>query len=61
MKLIFSLESCDINLDKTLFFLVQNPFLNVEMDSTWSKAPATLGLYRNNHSNLRIDQMQAGF
>lgn len=29
----FSPESGDINLHKSLFFVVQNPFMNAEMDS----------------------------
>jgi hypothetical protein len=32
-KWFFSLESGDINLHESLFFVVQNPFLNAEMDS----------------------------
>jgi hypothetical protein len=33
MKWFFSSESGDKNLHKSLFFVVQNPFMNVEMDS----------------------------
>jgi hypothetical protein len=32
-KWLFSPESGDINLHESLFFVVQNPFLNAEMDS----------------------------
>jgi hypothetical protein len=32
-KWLFSSESDDINLHESLFFVVQNPFLNAEMDS----------------------------
>jgi hypothetical protein len=42
-KWFFSPESGDINLHESLFFVVQNSFMNVE-----------IGLYQNNHLNLRI-------
>jgi hypothetical protein len=54
MKWLFSSESGNINLHESLFFVVQNLFLNVEMDSTCWKTPEALGLYKNNHSNLQI-------
>jgi hypothetical protein len=53
-KWFFSSESGDINFHESLFFVVQNSFMNVEMDLACRKTPRALRLYQNNHLNIQI-------